>query len=58
MKPERPLPMHTHLSDWLTFFDVSIDYLVGRTQLDLSSDKKKIQLLDEIISNLNELKDF
>lgn len=40
------------------FFDVSIDYLVCRTNLDLSSDKKKDKIIENIISNLNELKKY
>ena len=38
------------------FFDVSIDYLVGRRQFDLSSNEKKSHVIDEIICKLNELK--
>ena len=32
------------------YFDVSIDYLVGRTDIDLSSLEKKLNLIDRIIS--------
>ena len=40
------------------FFDVSIDYLVGRTDTDLSSDKKKAKIIDKIKSELEELKKY
>ena len=38
------------------FFDVSIDYLVGRTTIDLSSEKKRTEVIDKIIDDLEELK--
>ena len=38
------------------FFDVSIDYLVGRTSVDFSSDEKKTKIIEEIISQLEVLK--
>jgi len=38
------------------FFDVSIDYLVGRTDQDLSSAQKRARLIDRIIEELRELK--
>lgn len=38
------------------FFNVSIDYLVGRTQQDFSSNEKRIQLIDNIQKLLEELK--
>ena len=38
------------------FFEVSIDYLVGRTSLDFSTDKKRAQIIDRIKSELEELK--
>ena len=38
------------------FFDVSIDYLVGRTTCDVSSEQKKRKIIDDIIGELNELK--
>ena len=38
------------------FFDVSIDYLVGRTTTDLSSEEKRAEIIDGIIKELNELK--
>ena len=38
------------------FFDVSIDYLVGRTSCDFSSNQKKKKTIDGIISKLEELK--
>ena len=38
------------------YFDVSIDYLVGRTDIDLSSLEKKLNLIDRIISDLEVLK--
>ena len=34
------------------FFDVSIDYLVGRTNLDLSSDLKREEYINKIIKEL------
>ena len=40
------------------FFDVSIDYLVGRTSCDLSSESKRTKMIDEIISELQDLKRF
>lgn len=40
------------------FFDVSIDYLVGRTSYDISSDTKRTKMIDEIINELKELKRF
>ncbi len=38
------------------FFDVSIDYLVGRTSTDLSTEEKRTKIIDEIIKELEELK--
>ena len=38
------------------FFDVSIDYLVGRTELDISSEEKREQIIDRMIKELTELK--
>ncbi len=38
------------------FFDVSIDYLVGRAACDLSSEDKRTKMIDKIISELEELK--
>lgn len=38
------------------FFNVSIDYLVGRTQQDFSSNEKRVQLIDSIQKLLEELK--
>lgn len=38
------------------FFDVSIDYLVGRTACDLSSKDKRTKMIDDIINELKELK--
>ena len=38
------------------FFDVSIDYLVGRTSTDLSSEEKRDRIIDDIIKELAELK--
>ena len=35
------------------FFDVSIDYLVGRTQHDISSNEKKLKLIEKIQKNLD-----
>ena len=38
------------------FFDVSIDYLVGRTSLDLSSDIKREAFINKVIKELEEFK--
>ena len=38
------------------FFDVSIDYLVGRTSVDFSSSTKREKIIDRIINDLEELK--
>ena len=38
------------------FFDVSIDYLVGRTSVDYSSNNKRISKIDAIIKDLETLK--
>ncbi|MBO5907387.1 MAG: helix-turn-helix transcriptional regulator [Clostridia bacterium] len=40
------------------FFNVSIDYLVGRTYVDFYTDKKKNEIIDEIIEKLEDLKKF
>ncbi len=40
------------------FFNVSIDYLVGRTMRDFSTKDKKIKLIERIQSDLNELKKY
>ena len=40
------------------FFDVSIDYLVGRTECDFSSEQKKKKTINNIIRELEELKRF
>ena len=38
------------------FFDVSIDYLVGRTTTDTSTRTKRREIIDDIITKLEELK--
>ena len=38
------------------FFEVTIDYLVGRSQVDFLSKKKRIREIDRIIQELEELK--
>ena len=38
------------------FFDVSIDYLVGRTKIDVSTEEKRIQIIDKLIEELEKLK--
>lgn len=38
------------------FFNVSIDYLVGRTKYDLSTDEKRVQIITQIQQQLEELK--
>ncbi len=38
------------------FFNVSIDYLVGRTNRDFFTEEKKKKLIERIQSDLNELK--
>ena len=40
------------------FFDVSIDYLVGRTSIDASSEQKKNKIIDRIKNELDELKKY
>ena len=40
------------------FFDVSIDYLVGRVSMDLSTEKKKNRIIDRIKDELDELKKY
>ena len=40
------------------FFEVTIDYLVGRAQVDFLSKKKRAREIDRIISELEELKRF
>lgn len=40
------------------FFDVSIDYLVGRTEQDLSAQMKRVKLIDKIKDELEELKRY
>ena len=40
------------------FFDVSIDYLVGRNKHDFSSESKKISLINDIQQKLEELKKY
>ena len=40
------------------FFDVTIDYLVGRANYNLSSKNKKIKLIEEIQRLLEELKKY
>lgn len=37
------------------FFEVSIDYLVGRTDFDISNNKKRKQLIEQIKKQLDEL---
>ena len=37
------------------FFDVSIDYLVGRTSNDLSNSAKRTQIIERIKNELDEL---
>ncbi len=38
------------------FFNVSIDYLVGRTNIDCFSDEKRVNKINDIINELEELK--
>ena len=40
------------------FFGVSIDYLVGRVKHDYSTTDKKIQLIEQIQKQLDELKKY
>ena len=40
------------------FFDVSIDYLVGRTKIDVSTEEKRIQIIDKLIEELEKLKRY
>lgn len=40
------------------FFDVSIDYLVGRTRYDFSTGEKKMKIIDNIQKQLEELKKY
>lgn len=40
------------------FFNVSIDYLVGRTQHDFSSSEKKTRLIEQMQKLLEELKKY
>ena len=40
------------------FFDVSIDYLLGRTSNDLSNKAKRTKIIDKIIDELDELKKY
>ena len=38
------------------FFDVSIDYLVGRTDINLYGESRQKELIDEICKRLDDLK--
>ncbi len=38
------------------FFEVSIDYLVGRSTMDISSEEKRAKIIDRIKEELEELK--
>ena len=40
------------------FFNVSIDYLVGRTSCDFSTEDKRVKLIEKIQLDLNELKKY
>ena len=40
------------------FFDVTIDYLVGRSNYNFSSEKKKTKLIDQVQKMLEELKKY
>ncbi len=40
------------------FFDVSIDYLVGRARYDFSTGEKKMKIIDNIQKQLEELKKY
>ena len=40
------------------FFDVSIDYLIGRTQHDYSSNEKRTRIIDEVQKKLEDLKKY
>ena len=40
------------------FFNVSIDYLVGRTKHDFSTEPKRIKLINQIQQELEELKKY
>lgn len=40
------------------FFDVSIDYLLGRTRYDYATAEKKVKMIDQIQRQLEELKKF
>ena len=40
------------------FFDVSVDYILCRTSIDASSEKKKSKIIDRIKEELDELKKY
>lgn len=40
------------------FFDVSVDYILCRTTIDASSEKKKSRIIDKIKEELDELKKY
>ena len=40
------------------FFDVSVDYILYRTSIDASSEKKKSRIIDKIKEELDELKRY
>ena len=40
------------------YFDVSVDYLLCRTEKDFYGEKKRIKIIEEIQSNLEELKRY
>ena len=40
------------------FFDVSVDYILCRTSIDASSEKKKSRIIDRIKEELDELKKY
>ena len=55
---EKTLPDSYALIRLADFFDVSIDYLVGRTDSDLYSSKKRLACIEQIESFLNDLKKY
>lgn len=54
----KTLPDAYALIQLADFFNVSIDYLVGRIKHDYSTDAKRVKLINQIQKHLEELKKY
>ena len=55
---EKTFPDSVALIRLADFFEVSVDYLLGRTDADLYTEKKRLACIEQIETSLKELKKY